>query len=173
VVNSERIAYLFPGQGSQRVGMGRDLYEEFSSARAIFHEVDRILGFSLSELCFSGSEEELRQTINAQPAILTTSVANLWALAESFGEHRPSVPAFLAGHSVGEYTALVAAGVLDFVDALVLVRERGRLMQEVGLLQRGGMAAVLGLDICAVQKICQKTENETTLLYRRRRRCSG
>lgn len=148
------LAYVFPGQGSQRVGMGFDLYQGFSSAREVFEEADDALGFRLSRLCFEGPEEELSQTANAQPAILTVSLACLRAASQVVGQL--ICPAFMAGHSLGEYTALVAARVLDFVDAVRLTRERGRLMQEAGERVPGGMVAVIGLDELSVEQVCQE-----------------
>lgn len=150
-------AYIFPGQGSQFVGMGADLYKGSAAARAVFDEADDTLGVALSKLCFAGDEEELRQTHNAQPAILTTSVAAMRALAEATGDNEASAPQFVAGHSLGEYTALVAAHSLSFAAALRLVRERGRLMQEAGQVCEGGMAAILGLDDSMVELLCQQT----------------
>lgn len=149
------IAYVFPGQGSQAVGMGLDICEKFPSAREVFEEADAALGFSLSGLCFEGPDEELRRTVNAQPAIMTTSVACLRAASVK----RPyllSWPTFVAGHSLGEYTALVAAEVLDFPTALGLVRERGRLMEQAGQHTPGGMAAIIGLEQPIVEEICQE-----------------
>jgi [acyl-carrier-protein] S-malonyltransferase len=149
------VAYVFPGQGSQRVGMGRDLYGAFSQAREVFEEADDALGLPLSRLCFEGPEEELAQTVNAQPAILTASVACLKAAASIAGGL--ICPAFMAGHSLGEYTALVAAEVLDFKDAVRLTRQRGKLMQQAGEMVPGGMAAIIGLDDLSVEEICQQT----------------
>lgn len=146
-----KLALIFPGQGSQYAGMGRSLYERYPAARDIFDRADHCLGFSLSKLCFEGPEVELAKTINAQPAILTTSVAYLRILQEQGIE-----PAGAAGHSLGEYTALVAAGSLSFEDAVRLVRQRGRFMQEAVELGRGGMAAVLGLEVSAVQEVCRE-----------------
>jgi len=146
-------AYVFPGQGSQWVGMGRELFESSPEARAVFEEADSVLGFALSRLCFEGPEDVLRQTENAQPAILVTSVAHLRANAQL----REARPSFVAGHSLGEYTALVAAQVLDFADALRLARERGRLMQEAGRQNPGGMVAILGLDEALVEEVCRAT----------------
>jgi [acyl-carrier-protein] S-malonyltransferase len=140
-----QVAYVFPGQGSQTVGMGLDLYETYPSARKVFDEADASLGFSLSHLCFEGPEEDLVKTHNVQPAILVVSIACLKALQEASHGDFPS-PSFVAGHSLGEYTALVAAGVLDLADAVLLVRERGRLMYEAGLKNPGSMLAVIGLD---------------------------
>ena len=157
-----RLAYVFPGQGSQLVGMGRDLYHNFSSAREVFEEADDALGFPLSRLCFEGPEEELAQTVNAQPAILTVSFACLKALSQVAG--RMVCPAFMAGHSLGEYTALVAAQVLDFVDGVRLTRERGRLMQEAGDRVPGGMVAIIGLDDVSVEQVCQETGAQTANL---------
>ena len=154
---SSKTAFIFPGQGSQFVGMGADLYTESPAAQAVFQEADDVLRFSLSELCFAGDEEELRQTSNAQPAILTTSVAAMRAIAEARGEERLETPRFVAGHSLGEYTALVAAGALSFEDALRLVRQRGRLMHEAGQVMEGGMAAVMGLDGSMVEQMAQQT----------------
>jgi [acyl-carrier-protein] S-malonyltransferase len=147
------IAFVFPGQGSQKVGMGLDLYQNSPAAREVFEECDRALDFPLSQLCFQGPEEELQQTIHAQPAIVATSVACLRAAAELHSGFQPSL---LAGHSLGEYTALVAAGVLEFSDGIRLVRERGRLMHQAGVQQPGGMAAIIGLDESSLTQLCQE-----------------
>ncbi|MGE3910566.1 MAG: ACP S-malonyltransferase, partial [Chloroflexota bacterium] len=131
LVAQERVAFVFPGQGSQYVGMGKSLYEASAAARQVFEQADQVLGFALTRLMFEGPDHELEDTINAQPAILTLSVACLAALQEKWSEIGKAVePIYVAGHSLGEYTALVAAEVLDFADALTLVRERGRLMKE-------------------------------------------
>ncbi|TEU04496.1 MAG: ACP S-malonyltransferase [Dehalococcoidia bacterium] len=135
--------------------MGRDLYDAFTQAREVFEEADDALGIPLSRLCFEGPEEELAQTVNAQPAILTASIACLKAAASVAGGL--ICPAFMAGHSLGEYTALVAAQVLDFKEAVRLTRQRGRLMQEAGERVPGGMAAIIGLDDLSVEEICQET----------------
>ncbi|HYU20104.1 MAG TPA: ACP S-malonyltransferase [Chloroflexota bacterium] len=157
LLNEERVAFVFPGQGSQYVGMGKHLYEASQAARTVFEKADETLGFCLSKLMFEGPGEELEDTINAQPAVLTFSVACLAALRERWQElGRVVSPLYVAGHSLGEYTALVAAGVLDFSDALRLVRERGRLMKETGQTRPGGMAAVVGLDRETLEQICQE-----------------
>ncbi len=138
------VALVFPGQGSQFVGMGHALYDTSAAARGIFDQADRQLGFALSGLCFDGPADDLNDTINAQPAILTMSVAALAAIEET--SDQPLTPIMVAGHSLGEFTALIAAGVLDFSETLGLVRERGILMKEAGNARPGGMAAVIGLD---------------------------
>ncbi|HET7214847.1 MAG TPA: ACP S-malonyltransferase [Terriglobia bacterium] len=145
------IAFLFPGQGSQTPGMGRELAENFSPAREIFEEADSTLGFPLSKLCFEGPAEELRLTANTQPAILAVSVA-----AERVLEKKGVRPDYVAGHSLGEYSALVAAGSLGLADALRLVRKRGQYMQEAVPVGQGAMAALLGLDAGAVDEICRE-----------------
>ena len=150
-----KVAYVFPGQGSQCVGMGRDLYHDFPSAKAVFDQANEVLGFSLSKLCFEGPEDELRQTINAQPAILTVSYACLEA-AREVSPNLP-LPDFLAGHSLGEYTTLAVAGVLDFATTVYLARERGRLMHEAGLKRPGSMAAVMGFDEALLAEVCRQT----------------
>lgn len=146
------LALCFPGQGSQKPGMGKDVAETSAAARMVFEAADDVLGMPLSRLCFEGPEEELIRTANAQPAILVTSLALLAAAVENGTIDR--TPRLCAGHSLGEYTALVAAGSLAFEDALRLVRERGRLMEEAGREQPGTMAAVVGLNDGAVEEIC-------------------
>ncbi|MFC1989166.1 ACP S-malonyltransferase [Chloroflexota bacterium] len=154
-----KVAYVFPGQGSQWVGMGRDLYDNFNSAKAIFQEADEVLGLPLSRLCFEGPEEELRLTINAQPALVAVSFACLKATHDVPGNSLPA-PAFVAGHSLGEYTALVATSVLDFATTIYLARERGRLMHEAGLSSPGGMVAIMGLDEASLTEVCDKTDTK-------------
>jgi len=149
-----KIALVFPGQGSQVVGMGYEVYQSSRQARQVFEEADEALQFPLTRLCLEGPEEELRETVNAQPAVLTVSIACLRAAAEF---NSPMKPALVAGHSLGEYTALVAVNVLEFADAVRLVRERGRLMQEAGKIKPGGMAAVIGLDEATVNEVCLET----------------
>src|SRR5256885_14802500 len=141
------LAFVFRGQGSQYVGMGKGLFAVSEPARRVFRRADEILGFGLTRMCFEGPEQELNDTINAQPAILTVSIACLTAMRERWHTMGQVVaPRYVAGHSLGEFTALVAADVIDFDTALVLVRERGRLMKENGTERPGGMLAVLGLD---------------------------
>ena len=152
-----KVAWVFPGQGSQSVGMGRDLYDNVDSARAVFDQADEALGFPLSKLCFEGPEDELRQTINAQPALVVDSFACLEAARAISGNSLPA-PVFLAGHSLGEYTALAVAGVFDFPTAVRLARERGRLMHEAGQVTPGGMAAILGLDEASATEVCRKSD---------------
>lgn len=144
-----KIAYLFPGQGSQFAGMGKELAAEFQLAKAAFEEADEALGFRLSTLCFEGPEEDLKQTENTQPALVATSIAGLRVL-RSLGAPEP---AFVAGHSLGECSALVAAGSLDFVDALRLVRKRGQYMQAAVPAGVGAMAAILKMPIAALDGV--------------------
>lgn len=152
-----KAAYVFPGQGSQQVGMGADLYQTSSSAREVFDETDAILGFPLSRLCFEGPEEELTKTYNVQPAVLATSIACLRTAQHTNNNDLP-FPSLIAGHSLGEYTALVAANVLSLGDAVSLVRERGRLMHEAGQKNPGGMLAIMGLDLEAIEEICLRSK---------------
>lgn len=164
-----QVAFLFPGQGSQAVGMGADAFAASPAAKSIFETVDAALGFSLSNLCFQGPEETLRETINAQPAIVTVSLALLAALQESLSTTHtfsswssPFTPDYTAGHSVGEYAALVAAGALDLNDAARLVRERGRLMHHEGTVCPGGMAAIIRMDADALEEVCQEATAEAS-----------
>ena len=143
------IAFLFPGQGSQYVGMGKDFSEKYPIARQTFEEVDEALGIKLSELCFEGPEDQLRLTENTQPAILTVSVA-AWRVLNEKGIK----PAFVAGHSLGEYSAHLAAGTISFPDAVRAVRNRGRYMQEAVPVGTGAMAAILGMNLDAVGEVC-------------------
>lgn len=152
-VRMGKVAFVFPGQGSQFVGMGQALSEQSEAARHIFEQADEALGFSLSGLCFAGPEEELKLTANTQPAILTASIAVMAALNEKLPDYKP---AFVAGHSLGEYSALVAAGALSFADAVKTVRARGQFMEEAVPAGQGAMAAVLNMDRSALHAVCEE-----------------
>jgi [acyl-carrier-protein] S-malonyltransferase len=148
-------ALVFPGQGSQAVGMGWELVQKYQEAQEVFSEADALLGFPLSALCFNGPEEELKLTINTQPAVLAANIA-CWRVLQSAGIDFD----FTAGHSLGEYSAIVAAGSMEFSDAISVVRERGRLMEEALPAGQGGMAAVMGLAIEKVEAICKEASGE-------------
>src|SRR5436309_11744920 len=150
-MKSHQLAFLFPGQGSQAVGMGKDLAEKFPVARQTFEEADAALGYRLSELCFEGPEDQLRLTEITQPAILTASIA-AWRVLDEKGVKA----AFVAGHSLGEYSAHVAAGTIAFADAVRTVRNRGKYMQEAVPVGVGAWAAILGMDLEKVMAICSE-----------------
>ncbi|MFA6074450.1 MAG: ACP S-malonyltransferase [Negativicutes bacterium] len=154
-----KIAFLFPGQGAQKIGMGKDLFDKYSVARAVFEEADKTLGFSITDMCFNGPEEDLKLTMNTQPALLTVSAAAL-AVLEELGIK----PDCAAGHSLGEYGALVAGKVLSFADAVKTVRARGEFMQEAVPAGEGAMAAIIGLERDRIIEICTKITGETGLV---------
>jgi [acyl-carrier-protein] S-malonyltransferase len=162
------VAYLFAGQGSQYIGMGKDLHETFPQSKALFDKADKVLGFSLSKLCFEGPAEELAKTDNCQPAILTTSIAAFEAFklrvtsypSTTLGASELATPSFMAGLSLGEYSALVAAEALGFEDAVYLVRKRGEFMQEEAEKKPGRMLSIIGLGLETVREICAATHTE-------------
>ena len=157
MADTKKAAYIFPGQGAQTVGMGKDLYDNFDSVKTLFKQADEAVGFSLSKIFFEGPEEELRKTSNAQPALVAVSIACLRAAQEVGGKNLPA-PSFMAGHSLGEYTALAAANAIDFSTAVFLAKERGRLMFEAGLQTPGGMMAIIGMDEAILAEICKETK---------------
>lgn len=163
-----KIAFVFPGQGAQAVGMGKDVYDALPNSRAVFEKGDEVLGFPLSKLIFEGPDSELKQTVNTQPALLTASVAYLEALRE-----QGLKPDYVAGHSLGEYSALVAAGVLSYEDAVTLVRLRGRFMEEAVPGGQGAMAAVLGAEREALAALCQTISEENGVVELANVNCPG
>jgi len=153
------VGYLFAGQGAQYAGMGKDLYESFPESKAVFDKADKVLGFSISKLCFTGPQEELTQTKNCQPAILTMSIA-AWEAFKSRTAYSVQRTAYTAGLSLGEYSALVAAEAISFEDAVYLVRRRGEFMEEEALKQPGKMLSLIGLNLEKVREICAKTNTQ-------------
>jgi [acyl-carrier-protein] S-malonyltransferase len=155
----KQFAFIFPGQGSQYIGMGKELYDNFRVAREVFEEADDTLRLSISGLCFKGPEEELRLTENTQPAVLTTSIAALKVLQAERGLS----PQLTAGHSLGEYSSLVSSGALSFTDAVKIVRLRGKFMQEAVPVGEGAMAAIFGMEREEIEKLCEEVSSEDVL----------
>ncbi len=166
-----KVAFVFPGQGSQMVGMGKDLSEAYPIARQTFEQADAILGFKLSDFCFNGPEGDLTDTINTQPALFVAGIATLRALQTELPDAKAGC---MAGHSLGEFTALAASGAVSFEDGLRLVRERGRLMKEAGAKSPGAMAALLGLEAEQVRDVCNRASQQTGgVLILANDNCSG
>lgn len=163
-------AFVFPGQGSQAVGMGKTLAEEYADAKKIFEEADSILGFSLSKLMWNGPDTELNDTINTQPALFLHSIASFQTFSRLFPDFEPVA---VAGHSLGELSALTAAGALSFADGLRLVRKRGELMKRAGELAPGSMAAILGVDIPTLDKVCSEASTKGELVQVANDNCPG
>ncbi|MBL8099950.1 MAG: ACP S-malonyltransferase [Anaerolineales bacterium] len=169
-LNSQTTAFIFPGQGSQTVGMGKELSEAYPIAKQTFDEADSILGFSLSNLMINGSADELNDTVNTQPALFIHSIASYRTFSLLFPD---LIPASVAGHSLGELSALCAAGAFSFEDGLRLVRTRGELMKRAGELNPGGMAAILGLDIPTLDKVCAEASTDNELVQVANDNCPG
>jgi [acyl-carrier-protein] S-malonyltransferase len=169
-MNDQQIAFVFPGQGSQFVGMGKALTQTFSVANDTFMQADEILGFSISQVAWEGPEERLNDTINTQPAIFTQSIAVLQVIRSFYQNLHPS---FVAGHSMGELSALVAAGAITFDDGLRLVRIRGELMKNAGDKNPGGMAAVMGLDIPQIEYLCAQASTASEIVQVANDNCPG
>jgi len=169
-LNLETTAFIFPGQGSQTVGMGKDLADQFPIAKQTFEEADSILGFELSKLMMEGAADELNDTLNTQPALFVHSLASYRA----FSDRYPSLkPAALAGHSLGELSALAASGALSFEDGLRLVRKRAELMKHAGGLAPGGMAAILGVDVPTLDKVCAEASTPNEVVQVANDNCPG
>ncbi len=170
MVDFATTAFVFPGQGSQQIGMGNDLAEAYPVARETFQQADEIMGFALSEIMFDGSAEALGDTANTQPALYVHSIALLRCLKQDMPQ---ALPGFTAGHSLGEFTALTAAGSLDFEAGLKLVKERGRLMRDAGASNPGSMAALLGITLENTQKLCQEFGTDDKPLVIANDNCPG
>ena len=170
MLETNKTAFLFPGQGAQEMGMGQALAQEYPVADSLYSEADKILGFSISKLSWEGPENELKDTINTQPALLAHSIASLRVFNQLAPDFKPG---YVAGHSMGQFSALVAAGTLSFADALKLVRRRGELMKAAGETSPGGMAAILGLEIPALEEICAKASTAEQLVQVANDNCPG
>ncbi len=170
-IDFSKTAFVFPGQGSQVVGMGRDLAVAFPTARAVFEEADAVLGFSFSKIMWDGPDSELNDTINTQPALFIHSLAAYRVITDTLNVQQ--APIFMAGHSLGQLSALTAAGALSFVDGLRLVRKRGELMKRAGELNPGGMAAILGLDIPTLDQVCAAASAEDEIVQVANDNCPG